>query len=100
MSTDGDLGWFSRGVMDSVFEAAAFALQPGQTSSAVQTTNGFHIIQVLERDPSRPVAEAQLQTLRRKAFSDALDRRRNSDVRLQLSTSERDWVLSRLGVRP
>jgi parvulin-like peptidyl-prolyl isomerase len=100
MSTDGDLGWFTRGMMDSLFEAAAFALEPGQISSPVQTSNGFHIIQVLERDPARPVAEAQLQALRRKAFSDALDRRRNSDVRLQLSSGERDWVLSRLGVRP
>jgi len=97
----GDLGWFPRGVMDKAFEDAAFALQPGQLSDVVHGTNGYHVIQVLERDPSRPVAPDQLQNLRQKAFSDWLTGRRSSpDVKLQLSQAERDWVLARIGVRP
>jgi len=97
----GDLGWFARGVMEDTFQAVAFALEPGQLSSPVQTRNGFHVIQVLERSASREVPESQLQNLRQKAFSDWLDRRRASqDVKLQLSTAERDWALARLGVRP
>ena len=97
----GDLGWFPRGIMDKRFEDAAFALQPGQLTHVVHGANGYHVIQVLERDPNRPVPPNQLQTIRQKAFTDWLDGRRSSqDVKLQLSQAERDWVLGRIGVRP
>jgi parvulin-like peptidyl-prolyl isomerase len=100
-SSGGDLGWFGRGVMDKPFEDAAFALQAGQTSDVVKGANGFHIIQVLERDPARAVADTQLQQQRQKAGTDWLDSKRSGpDVKLQLSPSEKDWVLTRLGVRP
>jgi parvulin-like peptidyl-prolyl isomerase len=108
MSTDpgskdkgGDLGWFGQGVMDKPFEDAAFALQAGQTSDVVKGANGYHVIQVLDRDSARPVPADQLQTLRQKAFSDWLGTRRSSsDVKLQLTQSEREWVLGRIGIRP
>jgi len=97
----GDLGWFSKGVMDKPFEDAAFALQPGQLSDVVHGANGYHVIQVLERDPNRAIDAAQLQSLRQKAGSDWLDSKHSGpDVKLQLSNSARDWALARIGVRP
>lgn len=42
----GQLDWFERGVMDPAFEEAAFALEPGEISELVQSSFGFHIIQL------------------------------------------------------
>ncbi len=97
----GDLGWFGHGVMDPPFEAAAFALQPGQLSDVVHGANGYHVIQVLERDPARAIPADQLTSQRQKAFTDWLGSRRSSqDVKLQMSQPARDWILSRIGIRP
>src|SRR6266567_1255273 len=97
----GDLGWFGKGVMDPPFEAAAFALQPGQLSDVIQGANGYHIVQLLERDPARAIPADQLTSQRQKAFTDWLDSRRSSqDVKLQMSQPARDWILARIGIRP
>ena len=53
----GDLGWFVR---DELLEPAladqTFALQPGEVVGPVQTSLGFHIVQLLEK-ADRPLAE-------------------------------------------
>ncbi len=45
----GELGLFKRGDMVKEFEAVAFKLKPGEVSEVVETENGFHIIQMIER---------------------------------------------------
>lgn len=97
----GDLGWFPRGVMNKEFEDAAFALQPGQRSGIVKSPNGYHIIEVLERDPNRPVEPSTLEQLKSRAFSTWLaEQRASPQVTLELTAARRDWALRQIGVRP
>ncbi len=53
----GELGWIKHGVTVPEFDAAAFALQPGQISGLVRTKFGYHIIQ------SEGKQEAHIQPL-------------------------------------
>ena len=55
-ATLGDLGWFPRGYLTiPEVEEAAFELEPEAYSQVIETDLGFHIVQVIERDPDRPL---------------------------------------------
>jgi peptidyl-prolyl cis-trans isomerase D len=49
----GDLGWIVRGQMVKNFEDTVFSLKPKEISDVITTEYGFHIIQVMEREPAR-----------------------------------------------
>ena len=49
----GDLGWIARGQTVKNFEDTAFSLKPNELSGVIKTEYGFHIIQVLEKEPAR-----------------------------------------------
>jgi parvulin-like peptidyl-prolyl isomerase len=64
----GDLGFFPRGILVAPeVEDAAFALQPGQSSGVVTSALGYHIVQVIERDPARSVNAENLRLLQDRA---------------------------------
>jgi parvulin-like peptidyl-prolyl isomerase len=46
---DGDLGYVVRGELPSSLEEPLFELEPGEVSSVVKTSYGFHIFQVTEK---------------------------------------------------
>nr|WP_250646367.1 peptidylprolyl isomerase [Lysobacter solisilvae] len=75
----GDLGWNAKGVMVPEFDAAMFALQPGQVSEPVKTSFGWHVIQLREvkgaqQQPYEQVREQlardQTEADRERAFND------------------------------
>ncbi len=69
----GKLGTFEKGAMVAPFEAAAFALKPGDISEVVETEFGYHIIKVSEHtqggtDPIDKVKVDIKESLQEKAL--------------------------------
>jgi parvulin-like peptidyl-prolyl isomerase len=60
--TGGDLGWFDRGATPKEFDAVVFGLQPGQVGGLAATPDGFHIVKVTGRRPSRIQPFEEIQT--------------------------------------
>lgn len=52
----GELGTFGRGAMVPEFENAAFSLPIGEISAPIQSSSGFHIIEVQARDSATATA--------------------------------------------
>ena len=75
--TRGDLGWFPQGyLLDTNLDEAVFKLQPNEYSDVIQTSAGYHIIQVVARDPAR-VLEAEIRLiLQEQALQKWLEARR------------------------
>jgi parvulin-like peptidyl-prolyl isomerase len=70
----GDLDWVARGTLPAKeVEDAAFALQPGQISNVVQSAFGYHLVQVLERDPARKLEGELLVKVQKQAVEDWLN---------------------------
>ena len=75
--SNGELGWFPRGyLIDPEVEQAAFELQPGDYSQVIETPTGFHILQVLERDPQRTLSPDARLVLQQRALQDWLVKQR------------------------
>ncbi|HSJ53440.1 MAG TPA: peptidylprolyl isomerase [Anaerolineae bacterium] len=64
----GDLGWFPRGMVAPELENAAFALQPGEVSDVLLLGEGYHLIQVVERETARALPPEMQIELQQAAF--------------------------------
>jgi len=97
----GDLGWFPRGQMNAPFEAAAFSQAVGAIGEPVQSPNGLHIIQVLERDPNRPLSPEQIQGKGAQGYQVWYAGVRNGEnVKNEMTPEGRGWISRQLGPRP
>ena len=72
----GDLGFLPQGAMPPAFEAVAFGLAPGEISGIVESASGYHIIQMVEIDPQRPVPDNLWPLVQQHAFEQWLAERR------------------------
>lgn len=49
----GDLGWLDKGATDEAFESALFALQKGEVSKPILTSEGYHVIELRDVRPGK-----------------------------------------------
>ena len=90
------LGWFTREEMVAPFAEAAFALEPGAISEPVETEFGWHVIQVAERDPERPLTDLQINRLQQAAEERWLEEQRAGLARDLDAAADADPVRPRL----
>lgn len=90
----GDLGWFAKDQMVKAFSDAAFSLAVGEISQPVQTTYGYHIIQVLEKAADRPFEQSYVDQLKATKYSDWISAQEaaNGALSKQDSTDKYTWA--------
>jgi len=75
----GELGWFPRNYLVlSQIEDAVFNLQPGEYSEVIESSYGYHIVQVMEHEFDRQLTQDALIQKQKKAISDWLESQRAS----------------------
>jgi peptidyl-prolyl cis-trans isomerase C len=82
----GELGWFPREYLgESSIDEAAFALQPGQYSTVIETDIGYHILYLIERDANHTLEPDARQVLQVNAVENWLnERRQQSEIEILL----------------
>ena len=82
-----DLGWFGEGQMVAPFADAASKLEIGEISQPVNTSFGWHVIQLLGRD-TQLRSQAEINQLRMEAFQDWLNLKR-LEINVDINP---DWI--------
>lgn len=68
----GDLGWLEKGVTNEAFDSALFAMQKGQISKPVLSSDGYHIIWLrdIRSGESKPFEEVRDQLVKEATTAD------------------------------
>lgn len=71
-NSGGDLGWLDKGSTDEAFESALFALQKGEVSKPVLSSEGYHVIELRDVRPgkTRPFEEVRAELAKQYAESE------------------------------
>ncbi len=79
--TGGELGWFPRGyLLQPDVENAAFSLEAGGYSGVISTSYGYHIVEVIEKDPQHALSPDALSFLQRQALASWLEQQRSQSA--------------------
>lgn len=101
----GDLGWITRGQTVENFEKTAFALKPNELSGVISTEYGYHILQVLEKEPARlrPFEEVKAELAEEQKKQRLYDRMQElaDQARAELikAPTQGEQIAARLGLK-
>lgn len=94
----GDLGWFEKGSMPTIFDEICFSLEPGQTSRLNPSEYGFHIFRIHAKEPERALTlDEAREDLRRRLLVSRLITAENQyleRLRGQVQVEKREQILS------
>ncbi len=75
--TGGELGWFPRGyLLVQEVEDAAFSLEAGAYSGVISSSYGYHLVEVIEKDPAHALSPDALLFMQHEAFDNWLEQQR------------------------
>jgi parvulin-like peptidyl-prolyl isomerase len=98
----GDLGWIQKGYGKEIIVDTAFSLDVGVISEpvfddSVQTTGGYWIVKVLEKDAERQLSDDTRNSLKNEQFTVWLEGLRTSDVIEQYINEEQiSWAVDQV----
>jgi len=72
----GDMGWFPSRLLAPELQRAVAALEPGGISDVVRLGDQFQVLQVLERQPDRPLAPESYAEVKLAVFQEWLETQR------------------------
>ncbi|MGM0651477.1 MAG: foldase protein PrsA [Bacillota bacterium] len=90
----GDLGFFGRGMMTEEFEEVVFSLEVGETGGPVETSFGYHIVEVTDR---REAEEVDFEDVREEVEEAMIEQQVpaviNEIVQSQLEEADIEYLL-------
>lgn len=97
----GDLGWFPKRVKDVEIDEAVFAMNVGDVSQPVKTSQGFWVFKLLEKDDNRLIDDDNLSTLKNKELRRWLDTKKkdNKDIEYKITSEKQYWAQDRIDKR-